>query len=413
MKVADALKKIYPPWLSRVSNQLARGEDLRENFEPLLNQFYNMLFQTVQYGDPAWLDPVIDEWAEARTQSDLESRETSLMPILNYMFKQTFEVAREKLPEDDALGVVGTLLPVYMHASEYAAHKEMELNIGHISRELERANNRLEQLDKSKSDFIAIAAHELKTPLTLIEGYTAMLREQLPKEDTLSPPSIFVKGVDNGTRRLREIVNDMIDVSLIDNNMLSLHFQPIWLNRLLVGLKKEFGEVVRERHQKMEIRQFDGSDEMTFGDEERLCQAFRNVLSNAVKYTPDGGEIIIDGRRLPGFIEVVISDTGIGIDPENHTRVFEKFGGLGSASLHSSGKTKFKGGGPGLGLPICKGIIEGHGGAIWVESPGYNEDQCLGSTFHIMLPVRKVPPDDHSAKLFSPLTESSDGEMSN
>jgi signal transduction histidine kinase len=413
MKVAEALKKIYPPWLTRVSNQLARGEDLRENFEPLLNQFYNMLFQAVQYGDPAWLDPVINEWAEARTQSDLESQETSLMPILNYMFKQTFEVARESLTEADALGVTGMLLPVYMHASEYAAHKEMELNISHFSRELEGAKARLEQLDKSKSDFIAIAAHELKTPLTLIEGYTAMLREQLPKSESPVQSNIFLKGVDNGTRRLREIVDAMIDVSLIDNKMLSLHFQPIWINRLLLALKKEFIAIIEERHQKLEVRKFNGSDEMTFGDEERLSQAFRNLLSNAIKYTPDGGQIVIDGRRLPGFIEVTISDSGIGIDAENLTRVFEKFGSLGSASLHSSGKTKFKGGGPGLGLPITKGIIEGHGGAIWVESPGYNEEACLGSTFHVMLPVRKVPPDDRTANLFSPLIESDNVEISN
>jgi signal transduction histidine kinase len=412
MKVVESLKKIYNPWLARVSNQLARGEDLRENFQPLLNQFYNMLFQAVQYGDPAWLDPVIDEWAEARTQSELESQETSLMPILNYMFKQTFEVARENLSEDDALVVTGTLLPVYMHASEYAAHKEMELNISHISRELEKANERLEQLDKSKSDFIAIAAHELKTPLTLIEGYSAMLRELYSKAENSSQSNIFLKGVDNGTRRLREIVNAMIDVSLIDNNMLSLHFQPIWLNRLLLVLKKEFTQIVEERRQKLEIRKFPGADEMTFGDEERLCQAFRNLISNAIKYTPDGGKIIIDGRRLPGFIEITISDTGIGIDPENLTRVFEKFGSLGSSSLHSSGKTKFKGGGPGLGLPITKGIIEGHGGAIWVESPGYNEDECLGSTFHVMLPVRKTPPDERTAMMFSPLLETDHAQVS-
>lgn len=144
---------------------------------------------------------------------------------------------------------------------------------------------------------------------------------------------------------------------------------------------------------------------MTFGDEERLFQALRNVLTNAIKYTPDGGVITVGGRKLPGFIEITVSDTGIGIDPENHTLVFEKFGRLGSVSLHSSGKTKFKGGGPGLGLPITKGIIEAHGGAIWVESRGYDEVNCPGSTFHILLPIRKIPPDDRTAKLFNPLTE--------
>jgi signal transduction histidine kinase len=91
---------------------------------------------------------------------------------------------------------------------------------------------------------------------------------------------------------------------------------------------------------------------------------------------------------------------------DDHTRIFEKFGRLGSVALHSSGKTKYKGGGPGLGLPITKGIIEAHGGSVWVESPGFDERNCPGSIFHIMLPLRKTPPDDKAAKLFRPLSES-------
>lgn len=144
---------------------------------------------------------------------------------------------------------------------------------------------------------------------------------------------------------------------------------------------------------------------MTFGDNERLYQAFRNLVSNAIKYTPDGGRISVDGRKLPGFIEVTIRDTGIGIDPDDHIRIFEKFGRTGNASLHSSGKTKFKGGGPGLGLSITKGIIEAHGGAIWVESEGYDETNCPGAIFHVLLPLRKEPPDASAAKLFLPQEE--------
>jgi signal transduction histidine kinase len=215
----------------------------------------------------------------------------------------------------------------------------------------------------------------------------------------------LLKGVDNGTRRLQEIVDDMVDVSLIDTNMLSLNYQPVWINRLLNVLGDEFRPIAEERGLALEIVDYEGSDKMTFGDDERLFQALRNVISNSVKYTPDGGRVVIDGRLLPGFIEVTVADTGIGIDPEDHMRIFEKFGRLGSVLLHSSGKTKFKGGGPGLGLPITKGIIEAHGGAIWVESDGYDEERCPGSIFHILLPLRDSPPDDKTAKLFSPLAE--------
>jgi len=100
---------------------------------------------------------------------------------------------------------------------------------------------------------------------------------------------------------------------------------------------------------------------------------------------------------------VIITDTGIGISPENQAVIFEKFWQLGRVELHSSGKTKFKGGGPGLGLPIARGILEAHGGSIWAESKGYDEIRCPGSTFHILLPARTESPDPKMAKLFDTL----------
>ncbi|MFT3894819.1 MAG: ATP-binding protein [Anaerolineales bacterium] len=106
---------------------------------------------------------------------------------------------------------------------------------------------------------------------------------------------------------------------------------------------------------------------------------------------------------MPGFIEVTVADTGIGISPDNQVSIFEKFGQLGRVELHSSGKTKFKGGGPGLGLPIAKGIIEAHGGTIWVESPGYDEKTFPGSTFHILIPSRTESPDPKMTMIFDAL----------
>jgi signal transduction histidine kinase len=141
-----------------------------------------------------------------------------------------------------------------------------------------------------------------------------------------------------------------------------------------------------------------------------LLQVFRNVLYNAVKYTPDGGQIGICGRKLPGFLEVIIRDTGIGIDPDDSQVIFDKFVRLGNTALHSSSKTKFKGGGPGLGLRIAKGILESHGGAIWVESDGFDEKSCPGSTFHILIPMRAAPPDARMARLFAPMIHSSQSE---
>jgi signal transduction histidine kinase len=199
----------------------------------------------------------------------------------------------------------------------------------------------------------------------------------------------------------------MIDVSLLDNNLLSLNFQPVWIDRIIRNVGEELAASIADRRQTLKIDAFQGFNEMTFGDPERLFQAFRNLVVNAVKYTPDGGRIEVGGRKLPGFLEITVADNGIGIDPANHTLIFEKFEQLGNVSLHSSGKTKFKGGGPGLGLPITKGLIEAHGGTIWVESEGQDEAACPGSVFHVMVPLHKDPPDDRSARLFQSLIDGS------
>jgi signal transduction histidine kinase len=91
------------------------------------------------------------------------------------------------------------------------------------------------------------------------------------------------------------------------------------------------------------------------------------------------------------FVELIVRDTGIGIAPEDRERIFEKFYRAGKSSLHSSGQAKFMGAGPGLGLPIARGLAEAHGGRLWAESPGHDEINCPGSTFHLLLPVRANP----------------------
>jgi signal transduction histidine kinase len=158
----------------------------------------------------------------------------------------------------------------------------------------------------------------------------------------------------------------------------------------------------------------EGIDELPSleGDPERLTQAFSNLINNAIKFTPDGGRIKVRGRVVRGpesVIEIIVADEGIGINPKDHDMIFEKFYRTGSVDLHSTGQIKFKGGGPGLGLPIARGVIEGHGGRIWVESEGYDEQSCPGSRFHVLLPLQRglADPDQVSKQLrvTRPMTE--------
>jgi signal transduction histidine kinase len=402
MTAQELLQKIRSAWIERVAREMARGEGVRAGFEEQLNRFYDLLEQAVVTGNVAWLDPILYDWAHAPTETNLEEGAYPVSFLMTNMIALTIEIARRNLTKTQALNLLEAVVPVYAHSLVVVSRYEMETRVAHISNELGKVQEKLQNLDHSKSNFISVAAHELKTPLTLIEGYAAMMVDRMSKAPELQMASLL-KGVNTGITRLRHIIDDMIDVSLIDNNLLTLNFHPIWISHLLDLLKNETRKTIAERKQNLIVNEFEGNSLWIYADSERLYQALHNVLINAIKYTPDKGTITVDGRLLPGFIEITIADTGIGISPDHQAYIFEKFGQLGTAELHSSGRTKFKGGGPGLGLPITRGIIEAHGGTIWVESDGHDETKCPGSTFHILLPTRTEPTDPRIAKLFGDL----------
>jgi signal transduction histidine kinase len=254
--------------------------------------------------------------------------------------------------------------------------------------ELERTNKILEQMDRTKVSFIHISAHELRTPLTLIQGYTYMLQQMVKKQPELEA---IAKGLNDGFSRMEEVVNSMLDVSKIDSKTLEISPVDSKLSFIIAKAKKPFESAVKERHLEIITAGLDQLPSIK-ADTELLHKVFYQVLMNAIKYTPDGGKIFISGQKVdaglaPPEVEVSVRDTGIGIAKENQEVVFEKFYQTGEVLMHSSGKTKFKGGGPGLGLAIARGIVEAHGGKIWLDSPGHDEKTNPGTTVYVRLPV--------------------------
>ena len=206
----------------------------------------------------------------------------------------------------------------------------------------------------------------------------------------------MMDGMQKGAVRLKEITESTLDMAMIDNRTLKLYHAPAPLRPLVQKVCGCFEQAVADRKLRLEIR-----DELSRlpnieADVDLLGKVFYHLIVNAIKYTPDGGRIVVSGHalaagnaRLPGGgVEVVVADTGIGIDPRFQELIFTKFYQTGEVATHSSGKTKFKGGGPGLGLAIVRGIVEAHGGKVWVESPGYDEENCPGSRFHVALPLQ-------------------------
>lgn len=264
-----------------------------------------------------------------------------------------------------------------------------------LNHDLRQQNSRLEIMDRVKTDFITIASHELRTPLTQVKGYADIL-QAMNDENALTQDQTkeIVSHINRATIQLEKLISAMLDASQLDADGMRLTYVQTKLDTVLRLSMEPLNQALKERRISLKINGVNKIPDIQ-ADFKRLVQACGNIIGNAIKYTPDGGRIEIsaechvaeDGEE---FVEILIADSGIGIDPKYHDLIFEKFFRIGNTQLHSTGNTKFKGAGPGLGLPIAKGVIEAHNGRIWVESDAEDEQRLPGSRFHIILPV--MPP---------------------
>lgn len=272
-------------------------------------------------------------------------------------------------------------------AAAFASQAVVALDNAQLYGDLHHAYHTLEILDSTKAKFIEVVAHELRTPITVIKGYTQVLSGQSSVQaDPQNAP--ILEGIITGTERMQSVVNNMLDVSKIENQLIQLRKEPTSLANLFRQVILSYSDALAERRLILATNYIENMP-MILADGELLHKVFDHLIMNAIKYTPDGGKITISGSLSQDrkMVEIVIADTGIGIDRQELEVIFEKFYQTGEVALHSSGQTKFKGGGSGLGLPIARGIILAHGGSIWAESPGHDEEKLPGSKLHVMLPL--------------------------
>jgi len=278
-------------------------------------------------------------------------------------------------------------------------YAESEQKVMQYATEVSRANRELTRLEKAKTDFISIAAHELKTPLTIIQGYVNILHDL----DIGEHGKNLTTGIDRGVERMNGILDDMLDLSALDMRKLHLALQNVNLAKTINLITTQAEQPLQQRQQTITVTGLDTLPEIE-ADAARLYQIFRQLISNAIKYTPDGGRIAITGEILPTSqqIKITVSDTGVGIAPEDRDRIFEKFYRASDSALHSTGKVKFMGAGPGLGLAIVKGLVEAHGGAVAADSPGFDMQNCPGSKFTVQLPISAASPPDIEVQWIGP-----------
>jgi signal transduction histidine kinase len=261
--------------------------------------------------------------------------------------------------------------------------------------DLQKSNKILRQLDRNKLEFIQVAAHELRTPLTVLKGYVNML-SSFPAIKENAALNEVLGGIIKGADRMHEVVNTMLDVTRIDSETLQIRPALIPMKRIFYDLLGEFSKAAAERNIELVIDQ-DADTPSINADPSLIQKALYHLIINAIKYTPDGGKVTMRSRpithknKVQG-VELSVTDTGIGLEAEHHELVFAKFYQVSDVAIHSSGKTSFKGGGPGLGLAIVRGVARAHGGKAWVESSGYDEVNFPGCTFYLRLPIDPPPP---------------------
>jgi signal transduction histidine kinase len=236
--------------------------------------------------------------------------------------------------------------------------------------ETQRAYKDVDDLEKMKTDFIAVASHELRTPLGLILGHSTFLYE-LNKDDAQRRQlDIIIRNAN----RLKKIIEDLANVNSTQTGSARIHQSEFSINQLVNKIIKSYQETVTNKGIKLSAT-LPLEDVIINGDEEKLSIAINALINNAITFTDTNGEILISIDPLPGYVQIIVTDNGIGIPLKDQHHVFERFY---QVSEHLTRRH----GGMGLGLSVAKAMIEMHNGQIWVES-----EEGKGSKFYILLPT--------------------------
>jgi signal transduction histidine kinase len=256
----------------------------------------------------------------------------------------------------------------------FAAQSVLAIENARLFREIAEKSRQLEAASRHKSEFLANMSHELRTPLNAIIGFSEVLLERMFGEVNAKQIE-YLEDILSSGQHLLALINEILDLSKVEAGRMELELSTFDLPQTLENALT----LVRERATRRGIALELAVDERLgnfVGDERKIRQVLLNLLSNAVKFTPEGGRVKVAAAPGDGAVRIAVSDSGIGIAPEDQGAIFEEFRQVGTDSAQ-------KGEGTGLGLTLAKKFVELHGGTIWVESA-----VAKGSTFTFTLPER-------------------------
>jgi PAS domain S-box-containing protein len=258
-----------------------------------------------------------------------------------------------------------------------AAQEQYTQKLAETNRELELRSREIERADRLKSEFLASMSHELRTPLHTIIGFSELLGEEL--EGPLNEKQKrFIQHIHTDSMHLLDLINDILDLSKIEAGRLELRPAPFHLAAMVMESIASVRGLAEAKSIALET--FVDVPIAIEADRLRVKQVLVNLLSNAVKFTPEGGRVCVEAAVREPYVAISVVDTGVGIPPEEHASIFDKFYQVGAT-------TKGIREGTGLGLAITKRLVEQHGGSIGVES-----ERNRGSRFTFTIPLRKQEP---------------------
>jgi signal transduction histidine kinase len=275
-----------------------------------------------------------------------------------------------------ALFIVLVVLGFFLIRSVLQEVKSRE-KIQELAEELELANKQLKRLDRVKSEFISIASHQLRTPLSIIKGYSSMALEgDFGSFKRKEQKEVFEK-ISLSANRLINLIEDLLNISRLEQGRLSYEYSQVDMIKLVKGVVKELEPKAKAKHIKMFFKMPDEPVPKMLVDKDKLRQVFINLIDNSIKYT-EKGKIEVNVEKIDSKVRIEVADTGAGLTREELSVLFQRF-------MRGKRVTQLYTEGVGLGLYFAKNIVEGHGGRIWAESPGPGK----GSKFYVELPIKK------------------------
>jgi len=267
----------------------------------------------------------------------------------------------------------GDMEGVLLVAMDTSSKVRLENQLERSYEKLTQTYQELERVTKMKSQFIDVVSHELRTPLTVMRGYIDLIESEYAQK--LEPKfAQKIRIIKANTDKLYSLVESMLDVSRLEKGSMEIHPEPVRVDAVLEDVTNHRRDEASAKNQSLAL-EIEGELPLIMGDRRRLRDVFNSLVDNAIKYTPEGGKIQVGSRDEGKLIHVWVKDNGVGIPLENLGRIFDRFYIVASNDLsHPDGRI-------GLSLPISKGVIEAHGGRLWVES-----QVGKGSVFHVDLP---------------------------